>query len=408
LEKAVKRRNLTFGILLIYSIVIQADIVKTETFVRGDKFVYLLHDTHVSTDHAELQARAIDQALKATKNVKFLVQQVEPIFEADYRLCDCLDDLSKVIFNVCEDEIIRKEIEGKEKFVLSGGDICATNHEPNLKMKKTDPYYGVAPFLDSFDCKKFYINQLQDWFGGFFRFFTNEEYFIAMVKEVHLKKMANESWQTLITNTSVESFFYQYEVWDDCFSNLSNQIKSEKNREWLNGLSSKLTRKKKELKKRLKNDKKYIEKLNEIKAYEGDFKLKFVYPKISDQFITTDKKPTTNHNDMLMVGIDAGVEAVALSFMLDDKSAEKKIVLLASSFICEKIKEQLVLEGFAANGSEGVELKSLEKVPFSKMILPFRFAAGEFEYRCKVNQHYKRWYVTRIEFPLELCTPFKD
>jgi hypothetical protein len=424
----VTKSNFTIWTLFFSSIMIQADIVGTETFARGDKTVYLLYDTHVSTPNAKLQAAAIDQALKVTKNVKFLVQQVEPIFDADHQFCSCLDNLNEIKFLVEADEPkfpdfkdkeyekivekeeikrkkMRKEIESK-KFPYA--DFAAITYGPYEGLKATDHSYGVAQFLDSSDHKKFYINQLQDWIRHCWRFFITEKSLVEIVKKIDLKKVTSESWQTLVTNASLESFFYQHEVWDDLLENLDSKIKSEKNKEWLKGLNSKLRNKKKELKTTLKNDKKYLEKLNEIKTYEETSKTKFTYPKISDQFLIPDIKSSTNHGDILMIGIDEGVEAVSLSYMLDDRSSDKKVVLLASSFVCEKVKKQLISEEFILKSSEGVGYRSFRKVIIDTLRdTPPIYLGDDFAYSLRLRFIHIHNSESRRLSPA-LCIPFKD
>ena len=228
----MKLDNYIFAIILIFSRVLWADIVKTETFVRGKKTVYLLNDSHVSTDKAKLQAAEIEKALKETKDVKFLIQQVEPIFEADRRLSNCLDDLNEIKFIVeaKEDEELKVASEIKLKNLFDKNIVSGTaNFREYLSLKKDDHSYGVAPFLDSSDSKKFYINHLKNWIRHSWRFFINEETFIEAVKKVNLKGIEVCLWKTLISNASLESFFYQYEVWTDLLENLSAQVESEKN-----------------------------------------------------------------------------------------------------------------------------------------------------------------------------------
>ena len=159
--------GLILGIFLMSVFSTRADIVKTETLTKGEKTVYLLHDTHVSTPNAKLQAAAIDQALKETPDVKFLIQQVEPITETDKKFSSCVDSFKGFV----------------EKRIFS--DTLPEEHDND------DKQYGIAPCLDSADPKKIYINQLENWISTSWNFHINEESLAEIVKNIDIKN--NES-----------------------------------------------------------------------------------------------------------------------------------------------------------------------------------------------------------------------
>ena len=412
LENFVIHRNLVLGTLLLLSAIIKADIIKTETLLRGDRAVYLLYDTHVSTPNAKLQAAEIDRALIEMENVKFLVQQVEPITEADKRFSNCLDNLNEIKFLVeadkkyfwgmdlkppedrrHADELI--DLMKRYNFIILGRYVG---------ILKDDHSYGIASFLDSSDSKKLYINHLKDWIRLSWRFLLNEDSLIKIVKKTDLEKISDEHWQTLITNSSIESFIYQYEKWEDCLDLLSELIKSEKNKKWVSQLNLDVKNRRQRLKNALRTDAEYVEKLNKIKSHDESRKFKFVYPKISDKFIIPAQRTSSNHNDMLMLGVPGGTEAVALLNILDEKT-NKKVVLLASSFVCEDVRERLIEEGFLLKCFFGSVIPSFKKITVNIEKVICTGETDSFANSLDSKRSYVEW--TRAISP-ELCTPFKD
>ena len=149
--------------------------------------------------------------------------------------------------------------------------------------------------------------------------------------------------------------------------------------------------------------------MHAIKTYEESSKLKFVYPKISDLFLINKEIAHLKHNGILMIGINGGTEAVALSNILDD-SGVKNIVLLANNSTCRNLKGFLILEGFSVENVTGECLLSFKKVFFENQI-KYQPLASSGAFKSSISgKTFKPIMIkiTEIEtLPAKDCTPFK-
>jgi hypothetical protein len=331
----MKQSLLIFGTIFSIGFLTQADIVKVETLTRGDKSVYLLYDTFVSTDNAQAQAVAIEEALKKTENIKFIVEQPEPLTKADKRFSNTLDQLIKP-----EDK----------------NDI------------KDDHSYGVASLLDHSDPKKLFINHLRSWIKLSWHLSLDEYSLLEIITNLDFSNITEEQWQILITNASPESFFAQYQHWTNLFSKLKNIMKSKKSKYFIDALTYKVQHKQTELEDFIKNNQKFSKKLEEIKLYEAKCKIKFVYPEKPKSWSHEEATPS-GQNNFIPTGIEDFAETEVLFYALDDTSAHKKVVLLAGKALCEDLKESLILEDFSLSNFTGECLLSFKKIFSSKKTL---------------------------------------